>query len=77
MQLVRDDDRAAIMGVKVWSEQKPVDTRDKIIRELDVRCGKTVKEVSELKYDWEQAANVAISDSKGIISYVKDKFCEL
>ncbi|MBO1349693.1 MAG: hypothetical protein EBE86_020995 [Hormoscilla sp. GUM202] len=29
------------------------------------------------EYDWEQAANVAISDSKGIISYVKDKFCEL
>ncbi|MBC6472042.1 MAG: hypothetical protein GDA48_03800 [Hormoscilla sp. GM102CHS1] len=53
-------DRAAIMGVKVWSEQKPVDTRDKIIRELNVRCGKTVKEVSELKYDWEQAANVAM-----------------
>jgi len=47
------------MGVKVWSEQKPVDTRDKIIRELNVRCGKTVKEVSELKYDWKQAANVA------------------
>ncbi|MGK7901996.1 MAG: PAS domain S-box protein [Hormoscilla sp.] len=44
--------------------------RDETIRQ-------TIQELSDIKYALEQAAIVAITDEKGIIRYVNDKFCEV
>ena len=69
MWSVRDEERAEIMRVKVRIEQKHVDSRDKVIRELDLRCEKTVKELSKLKYAWDKAAIVASPETIYFVKY--------
>ncbi|MGK7901096.1 MAG: ATP-binding protein [Hormoscilla sp.] len=44
---------------------------------LDKRVGEIAKELSDVKYALDRAAILAITDEKGIISDVNDKFCEI
>ncbi|MGK7901098.1 MAG: sensor histidine kinase [Hormoscilla sp.] len=81
MQAVRDYDEADIM----WSNleenheaaRSPFDRQERISEKEKIRLDRTIKELSDLKYALDQAAIVAITDTKGIIRYVNDKFCEL
>lgn len=44
---------------------------------IDERLQESLKELSKVKFGLDQAAIVAITDCRGIIRYVNDKFCEL
>ena len=46
-------------------------------QQLDKRVGKISKELSDVKYALDRAAILAITDEKGIINDVNEKFCEI
>jgi PAS domain S-box-containing protein len=51
------------------------DITDRKRTEEDLR--NSLKDLSDMKFALDEAAIVAITDAKGIITYVNDKFCEL
>ena len=51
------------------------DISDRKITEAELR--QSLKDLSDLKFALDQAALVAITDTRGVITYVNDKFCEL
>ncbi|HMM78408.1 MAG TPA: PAS domain S-box protein [Pyrinomonadaceae bacterium] len=55
------------------NDQNPVDTRDLPKRSLKA----TSKELADLKFALDEAAIIAITDQRGIITFVNDKFCEI
>ena len=61
----------AVGGIVVNSR----DVTDRAEAEEDLR--KTLKELADLKFALDESAIVAITDQKGSITYVNDKFCEI
>lgn len=55
------------------NDQNPVDPRDLPKRSLKA----TSKELADLKFALDEAAIIAITDQRGIITFVNDKFCEI
>lgn len=55
------------------NDQNPVDARDLPKRSLKA----TSKELADLKFALDEAAIIAITDQRGIITFVNDKFCEI
>ena len=55
------------------NDQNPVDARDLPKRSLKA----TSKELADLKFALDGAAIIAITDQRGIITFVNDKFCEI
>jgi PAS domain S-box-containing protein len=51
------------------------DISDRKRAEEDLR--QSIKDLSDIKFALDQAAIVAITDARGVITYVNDKFCEL
>ncbi|ERT05003.1 sensory box protein [Lyngbya aestuarii BL J] len=46
-------------------------------KKADEKLRKTLKELSDFKFALDQAALVAITDEKGVITYANDRFCEI
>lgn len=79
-------------GSQFWAEVAITSLRDKagnlrgfskVCRDITERklaedkLRTSLKELSDIKYALDQAAIVAITDAKGRINYVNDKFCEI
>ncbi|MEB3283321.1 MAG: PAS domain S-box protein [Lyngbya sp.] len=46
-------------------------------KQADEKLRQTLKELSDFKFALDQAALVAITDEKGVITYANDRFCEI
>src|SRR5215203_3434872 len=44
---------------------------------IEKELEKTLKELSDIKYALDEAAILAITDQRGVITFVNDKFCEI
>ena len=52
-----------------------IDTPKELVQEEALR--RSLKELADIKFALDEAAIVAITDQRGIINYVNDKFCEI
>jgi PAS domain S-box-containing protein len=44
---------------------------------VDTQLQRSQKELADIKFALDESAIVAITDQRGIINYVNDKFCEI
>jgi PAS domain S-box-containing protein len=56
------------LTISRWTEQSS---------EADAALGESVKRLEEIRYAIDQAAIVAATDQRGLITYANDKFCEI
>ncbi len=47
------------------------------VKMSDVQTDESIRRLEEIRYALDQAAIVAITDQRGVITYVNDKFCEI
>ncbi len=47
------------------------------VKMSDVQTDESIRRLEEIRYALDQAAIVAITDHRGVITYVNDKFCEI
>src|ERR1017187_8898916 len=65
-------------GMKVFIKiQKDLIEDVKAQKNVDENLRKSLKEISDYKYALDESSIVAITDQKGIIKYVNDKFCKI
>jgi two-component system, NtrC family, sensor kinase len=57
------------------NESLQAEIAERVQAELELR--KSLKELSDIKFALDEAAIVVITDTKGIITYVNDRFCEI
>ena len=70
---VRVGERTAELALINESLKAEIETRKRTEEELQ----KSLKDLSDIKFALDQSAIVAITDARGAITYINDKFCEI
>ena len=66
------------MSETVWPETNANDAGESRPRaDAEVALKRSLKELADLKFALDESAIVAITDQRGIINFVNDKFCEI
>ncbi len=58
-------------------KKNEVGTNERSGASVEKELEQTLKELSDIKYALDEAAIVAITDQRGVITYINDKFCEI
>src|SRR5881227_109838 len=56
---------------------KPIASQEDLDLSTEEALKRSLKELADLKFALDESAIVAITDQRGIINYVNDKFCEI